>query len=133
MLMATMIVRGTIERAGESQMNELSRESVVAEVQEIARRLGVDTLRREDFARESAISLYQVSNLFPDDGWRGVLEAAGLQVTFQAHQPLMTLCWRRSIASSVRWGESQQPFSLITEAIFHSRSTKSGLAVSRVR
>jgi len=64
-------------------MSELSRESVIAEVREIANRLGVDTVRRGDFARESTTSLYQVSNLFPDDGWRGVLEAAGLRVAFQ--------------------------------------------------
>ena len=62
---------------------EASRESVVAEVREIAARIGVDTLRREDFDRESSISLYQVYSLFADDGWRGVLEAAGLRVPFQ--------------------------------------------------
>ena len=64
-------------------MSEPSRDSVVAEVQEIARRLGSDTLRREDFARESSTSLHHVYKLFPDDGWRGVLEAAGLRVAFQ--------------------------------------------------
>jgi hypothetical protein len=62
---------------------EATRESVVAEVREIAARLGVDTLRREDFDRESSVSLYHVYSLFADDGWRGVLEAAGLRVPFQ--------------------------------------------------
>lgn len=64
-------------------MGELSRESVIAEVQEIARRLRSDTLRRQDFVKESSTPLHYVYNLFPDDGWRGVLEAAGLRVTFQ--------------------------------------------------
>lgn len=69
--------------AEERGVSELSREEVVAEVRRIASRLGMDTLRREDFARESKISLYQVYSLFPDDGWRGVLEAAELRVPFQ--------------------------------------------------
>ncbi len=64
-------------------MAELSRDDVIAAARDMASRQGTDTLRREDFLRETGFSLYQVSRLFPDDGWRGVLEAAGLRVTFQ--------------------------------------------------
>lgn len=64
-------------------MNKPSRNDVIAEVKQIATRLGVDTLRRKDFARESKIKLDHVNKLFPDGGWREVLETAGLQVTFQ--------------------------------------------------
>ena len=64
-------------------MSDLSRDDVVAAARDMASRFGVDTLRREDFLKEAGLSLDQVSRLFPDDGWRGVLEAAGLRVTFQ--------------------------------------------------
>jgi len=64
-------------------MSELSREALVAEAQAIARRLGVDTLRRKEFAKESIYSLEQVYKLFPDGGWREFLEAARLRVDFQ--------------------------------------------------
>jgi hypothetical protein len=76
-------VATTVGVVGESWMGEPSRETIIAEVRAIADRLGADTVRREDFARESSISLHQVYGLFPDDGWRGVLEAAGLRVAFQ--------------------------------------------------
>ena len=45
--------------------------------------MGVDTLRRKDFFRESGFTQDLVNRLFPDDGWRGVLEGAGLRVPFQ--------------------------------------------------
>lgn len=64
-------------------MNEISRDAVIAAAREIAMRLGVDTLRREDFFKESGFTQDQVSRLFADDGWRGVLEGAGLRVSFQ--------------------------------------------------
>ncbi len=64
-------------------MGDPSREAVIAAARDIAARFGVDTLRREDFFKESNFTLDQVYRLFPDDGWRGVLEAAGLRVTFQ--------------------------------------------------
>jgi hypothetical protein len=64
-------------------MGESSRGSVVAEVWEIARGLGVDTLRREDFAKGSSTRLYRVYNPFTYDGWRGVPCAAGLRVPIQ--------------------------------------------------
>jgi len=64
-------------------MGEISREAVIAAARDIAARLGVDTLRREDFFKESDFTQDQVNRLFPDDGWRGVLEEAGLRVTFQ--------------------------------------------------
>jgi hypothetical protein len=64
-------------------MGDVCRDDVVAAARDMASRLGLDTLRREDFLKESGFSLDQVSRLFPDQGWRGVLEAAGLQVTFQ--------------------------------------------------
>ena len=64
-------------------MTELSREDVVEAARRTASRLGMDTLRREDFARETGISLHQVYSLFPEDGWRGVLAAAGLRVPIQ--------------------------------------------------
>jgi hypothetical protein len=64
-------------------VSELSRDDVISAAKEIASHLGVDTLRRQDYAREFGNSLYQVYNLFPDDGWRGVLLAAGLRVPFQ--------------------------------------------------
>jgi hypothetical protein len=64
-------------------MAELSREDVIKAARETARRIGVDTLRREDFVRETGISLHRVYSLFPEEGWRGVLGAAELRVALQ--------------------------------------------------
>lgn len=64
-------------------MGDISREVVITAARDIAARLGVDTLRREDFFKESNFTQDRLNRLFPDDGWRGVLEGAGLQVTFQ--------------------------------------------------
>ncbi|MBF2028717.1 MAG: hypothetical protein IGS48_18470 [Oscillatoriales cyanobacterium C42_A2020_001] len=64
-------------------MSTPTREEIIALAQEIAERMGVDTLRREDFFKNSAFTEAQVYRLFPDDGWRGLLEAANLRVTFQ--------------------------------------------------
>ncbi len=64
-------------------MEKLSRDAIIAEVKQIATRLGVDTLRRKDFTRESKIKLDHVYKFFPDGGWREVLETAGLRVAFQ--------------------------------------------------
>lgn len=64
-------------------MADISREVVIATARDIAARLGADTLRREDFFKESLFTQDQINRLFPDDGWRGVLDGAGLRVAFQ--------------------------------------------------
>src|SRR5207248_2007972 len=111
--------------------DEPSRESVAAEVREIADRLGVDTLRREDFARESSLSLYQVYNLFPDDGWRGSSKPPVFGCLSRMWRSPMKRCWRSSIGSSARWAGFRPPTRLMHEEIFPPRFTKSGLAASR--
>jgi hypothetical protein len=64
-------------------MGEISREAIIEAARHIATRLGVDTLRREDFFKESKFTQDQLNRLFPDDGWRGVLEGADFRVIFQ--------------------------------------------------
>ncbi len=64
-------------------MGEIFREAIIEAARDIATRLGVDTLRREDFFKESRFTQDQLNRLFPDDGWRGILEGADLRVTFQ--------------------------------------------------
>lgn len=64
-------------------MGSPSKKEVVAAAQAIAQRLGIETLRRKDFAKESGFSLEQVYRLFPNGGWRELLEAAQLKVDFQ--------------------------------------------------
>ena len=115
-------------------MGELSRESVIAEVQEITRRLRSDTLRRQDFVKESSTPLHYVYNLFPDDGWRGVLtrpvfgcRSRGLPI------PDERRCLRNSTESSARWAEYRRRIQLDARGEHSFRSTRSGLAVSRAR
>jgi|SRR3989339_1025547 len=64
-------------------MAESTRESVITQARELASRLGKDSLTRQEFFRETGLTAHHIQKLFPDDGWRGVLEGAGLSVTFQ--------------------------------------------------
>lgn len=64
-------------------MSKLTREHIIEEARRIAKKLGVQKLARRDFSRETKISTYQIYSLFPDDGWRGVQKAAGLEITLQ--------------------------------------------------
>ncbi len=64
-------------------MSRPTKEEIIATAKTIASQRGLETLRRKDFVRESGISLEHVARLFPEGGWRAVLEAAGLKVDFQ--------------------------------------------------
>lgn len=64
-------------------MSKYTREQIIKEAQRIAKKLGVQKLPMAEFIKESKIYSNQIYRLFPDDGWRGVLEAAGLEANFQ--------------------------------------------------